>query len=396
MRKFLFIMLFLFLPFYVYAEELDEIKSKNAILINMNDNSILYEKNSEEEVLIASMTKIMTAIVAIENINDLDEKLVLPNNIFKDLANDLSVAKFKENETVTYRDLLYGALLPSGADATHALAVFISGNEENFVKLMNAKAKELNLTHTSFSNTVGIETTDNKNYSSVKDVSVILRYALKNKTFKTIFTSSSYKTSDNLLEFKSTKSKVLEKYDIDLSMIIGSKTGFTSRAGLCLSSIASYNNINYLLVTAGAEYETSKINHFIDANKIYSFFYNNYEYKTIVKKNDVVYKIKTKYNEDVNLKLNKDITLYLNKKIKKQDLEYEYKGKKILENNVKKNDYIGKYYIRYKGKILCEEKVYSPLTVRFKLKKYQIKFIFLLLILFSYIILKNKLKKIEK
>ena len=330
----------LFIPIIkVNATELNEIKSNNVILYNLNDDSILYEKNSEDKVLIASMTKIMTAIVSIEHIDNLDEKLILTNDIFSSLTNDLSFAGFKPNEEITYRDLLYGALLPSGADATHSLAIFISGSEEEFVKLMNEKAKEIGMINTNFTNTIGIEDNNNMHYSTVKDVALLLKYSLKNKEFKKIFTTEKYTTSDNLLNFKSTKLKMSEKNGIDLSFIKGSKTGYTSKAGLCLASIANYNNVNYLLVTAGADYKTNKINHFLDAKNIYEYYFTNYGYKKILKKDQVLKKIKTKYKEDVNIIQNKNIELYLKNDIKNKIQNAEEKKEKyiMLRNSIKED-----------------------------------------------------------
>ena len=370
----------LFIPIIkVNATELNEIKSNNVILYNLNDDSILYEKNSEDKVLIASMTKIMTAIVSIEHIDNLDEKLILTNDIFSSLTNDLSFAGFKPNEEITYRDLLYGALLPSGADATHSLAIFISGSEEEFVKLMNEKAKEIGMINTNFTNTIGIEDNNNMHYSTVKDVALLLKYSLKNKEFKKIFTTEKYTTSDNLLNFKSTKLKMSEKNGIDLSFIKGSKTGYTSKAGLCLASIANYNNVNYLLVTAGADYKTNKINHFLDAKNIYEYYFTNYGYKKILKKDQVLKKIKTKYKEDVNIIQNKNIELYLKNDIKNKDLTYKYKGIKNLQKGIKKGDVIGKYIVSYKENILYQEKVLSPVTVKFRLTNNQ-KILILMLI----------------
>lgn len=383
----------LFLPNIIFAEEVPEISSKNAIMINLNDNSVIYEKNSNEKTLIASMTKIMTSIVAIENIDNLEEKVILTEDIFNNLDKDLSMAGFKANEEVTYNDLLYGALLPSGGDATHALAVFISGSEENFVSLMNKKASELNLKNTHFTNTVGIESKDNMHYSTVEDVSNILKYALNNKTFKKIFKSNIYKTSDGVLVFKSTKKSIEKKYEKDFSFILGSKTGYTSKAGLCLASIASKNKVNYLLVTAGADKQDGFINHFLDAEKLYNYFFENYSYKTIVKKNKLIKKIKTKYQEEVLLKSKKEVRKYIKNDISINDLEYKYIGKEVLNKSIKKNDEIGRFDVYLKDVKLYSEKVYSPITVKFKLTKSQeILLSVLILIILSIYICKKYLR----
>ena len=188
----LFISLFLLTS--VQALELD-IHSTNAILYNTNDDKVLYEKNENERVQIASLTKIMTAIVTLDKIDNLDEKVTLVSEDLKGLLEEnLVTAGFKVGQTVSYRDLLYGLLLPSGADAAKALARSIGGTEDNFVKLMNEKAKKLNLKETHFTNPIGLD--DENNYSTVKDVSLMFEYALKNDDFKKIVTSSSYTTSD--------------------------------------------------------------------------------------------------------------------------------------------------------------------------------------------------------
>ena len=110
-----------------------EIQSKNAILYNLNEDTVLFSKEPDEKLPIASLTKIMTAIVAIENISNLDEVVSIPSVALEGLAEkNAMVVGFKANERVTYRDLLYGILLPSGADATNTIAFYLAGNEENY------------------------------------------------------------------------------------------------------------------------------------------------------------------------------------------------------------------------------------------------------------------------
>ena len=131
--------IFIFILFTVHASALElDISSKSAILYNLDNGEVLYEKDADEKASIASLTKIMTALVSIENIKDLDSQVVLNADDFKGLAEANAVtAGFTKGEVVTYRDLLYGLLLPSGADAAKALARNIAGSEENFIKMMN-------------------------------------------------------------------------------------------------------------------------------------------------------------------------------------------------------------------------------------------------------------------
>ena len=216
--KYLLILFIILIPIKVNALE---INSKNAILYNMNDDEILFEKDSEKEVPIASLTKIMTSIIAIENIDDINETVTIPEEGLEGLVGaNASVAGFKLNEKVTYKDLLYGSLLPSGADATQTLAYYVAGGIDGYVKLMNEKASELNLKHTHFSDVTGLD--DVNNYSSVKDIATLLKYALKNDTFKEIFTATSYTTSNKRLKLESTLLYYTNTYKLDNKYIYGS------------------------------------------------------------------------------------------------------------------------------------------------------------------------------
>ena len=136
MEKNLIIKIIFFLLLFVeiiYAKEID-LKSEKYILYNLNDNEILFENESHEETHVASLTKIMTAIVAIENIDDFNEKIVITYDMLKNIEWDVAVVGFEVGEILTYNDLLYGTILSSGADAVNALAISISGSEEKFVE----------------------------------------------------------------------------------------------------------------------------------------------------------------------------------------------------------------------------------------------------------------------
>ncbi|WP_427110536.1 D-alanyl-D-alanine carboxypeptidase family protein [Lysinibacillus xylanilyticus] len=231
--------------------------SSNAILVNLDTNKILLDKGSDEIIYPASLTKIMTVLVAIENISNLQEKILLPKSIFKNLYEEnASVAGFLPNEEVTAEDLLYGSMLPSGADASIGLADYIAGSERKFVKLMNEKAKQLGMKNTHFRNATGLHHSDH--YTSVKDISILLQYALTNNTFRDIYTAERYSIkSTNLhpegMTLTSRMFKNLYTNENTRGEIIGGKTGYTEQAGLCLASLATINGEDYILVTVGAK-----------------------------------------------------------------------------------------------------------------------------------------------
>jgi D-alanyl-D-alanine carboxypeptidase len=248
--------------------------SKNAILVRLEDQKTLLEKNSDTIIYPASMTKIMTAIVAIENLKDLNNSILLSSDLFPSLYDeDASMAGFLPEESVSAIDLLYGVLLPSGAECCLGLANYISGTEDAFVNLMNKKAATLGMKNTHFTNTTGLN--DPEHYTTAKDLSLLLEYALQNDTFREIFTSPKHATSStnlhpNGITVYSTLFKNIVHQDFNGGSILGGKTGYTSKAGLCLASLAQKNGKEYILVTAGADgsHDTEQYN-ISDALQIY-------------------------------------------------------------------------------------------------------------------------------
>lgn len=369
-----------------YAKEL-EIYSEYAILYNLDDDIILYEKNSDNQISVASLTKIMTCIVAIENIDNLDNKVTLTNQVFYGLAEaHAAVAGFRIGEQVTYRDLIMGALLPSGADATRALALNIAGSEDEFVKLMNQKVQQLNLKNTNFENTTGLESPNH--YSSVKDISIILKYALQNDTFKKMYTTREYTTTNNLT-FYSTLKKVSNNYSIDVSNILGTKTGYTDEAGLCMSSIANYNGVNYLLVTAGADYRGNTPRQLLDAVNIYNFFATNYSYKNLINVNDKITTVDLKYssNKKYDIISPVSITKFLENSFDLNNIEYSYNGLNELSYKNKIGDKIGIVNILYDGNVINTLDIYLTSSIDFNLLVFLIQSKLIYLIIFSLLFL---------
>ncbi len=253
----------------------DRLSSPYAILIRLKDHTVLMQKNSEEKIYPASLTKIMTAIVAIENLSDLQEKIKLSNSIFQDLyKSNAAMAGFQADEQVRAMDLLYGVILPSGAECCIALAEQVAGSEQNFVQIMNLKAADLGMDNTHFENATGLHSENH--YTTVKDLAVLLSYALQNNTFRKIFTSSRHSTQPTNkhpdgITFYSTMFEKLDDPRVTGGKILGGKTGYTDEAGLCLASLAQAGNQEYILVTASAKsnHESEQYN-ITDALAVYN------------------------------------------------------------------------------------------------------------------------------
>ena len=232
------------------------ISSPNAVLMRAADGSVLFEKSSDARIYPASMTKIMTAVVALENLSDLGESIILHENIFPALYQaNASIAGFMEGEYVNAIDLLYGLMLPSGAECAIGLARHAAGDERAFVDLMNEKAYELGMTDTHFTNTTGLHDADH--YSTARDIGVLLQYAIGNDTFYEIFTSVRHTTPPTNkheagVTCYSTLFANISSAGFEGGSILGGKTGYTENAGQCLASLAEKCGERFILITCGA------------------------------------------------------------------------------------------------------------------------------------------------
>ncbi|NLC48185.1 MAG: D-alanyl-D-alanine carboxypeptidase [Tenericutes bacterium] len=390
----IFILFFLFTS-SIFGSELS-LNSDKYILYNMNDDKVLLEEKSHEKSYIASLTKMMSVLVSIENIESYDKKILLTNEMFSDIEWDVSIAGFKVGDYVTYNDLLYGAMLPSGADAVNSLAISISGNLNKFVKLMNEKAKELNMKDTNFANVTGLF--DKNNYSTAYDISLLLKYALKNEKFKEVFSAKKY-TSTNNIRMSSTLIYYNNKINENISYITGSKTGYIDEGGYSLASTATINNVDYLLVTLNAPGKTSS-EHVKDAVNTYQFYSKNYSYQNIVDKEDVVVTLNTKYAKEktIDIYSNETIDYYLKNNFDKDKIIYEYNGINELSYFDKIGKSLGTITIKYEDEVLKTfDLVYSS-TLTFSLFNFLwinklFVLIVIMLIMITIILSKKKKKK---
>lgn len=246
--------------------------SNSSILIEMNSGRIIYESNSNEKKLIASITKIMTAILVIENAN-IKETIKVGDEILKMYGTNIYI---QQEELITIEDLLYGLILRSGNDAAIALATYIGGTEEKFVDMMNQKARELGMEQTQFKNSHGLDDYT-ENYSSAKDMAILSTYAYKNNTYKKIAGTQKYTTKTSSKSYLwYNRNKLLSQYEF----CTGGKNGYTPRAGRTLVTTAEKNNMSLTAVTLNIndEYEYHK--------KLYQQAFNRYKMYKIIDKNN--------------------------------------------------------------------------------------------------------------
>lgn len=337
MKKVVFLLFIFLLPLNVEA-----ISASSAIVMDLNSDRIYYENNINEERLIASITKIMTCIVTIENA-DINKEVTVGDEVLKAYGSAIYI---EIGEKLTLKDLLYGLMLRSGNDAAVVIAKNVAGSMENFAYLMNEAASNIGMKHTKFYNAHGLEENNGVgNTSTAYDMALLTKYAMQNKTFREIFGTKKriVKSSTKTYSWTS-KNKLIHRYDY----ITGGKTGFTEKARRTLVTTAAKDNIELVVVTLNDP------NDFQDHITLYNSVFDKYEaYKVLSKDN---FKIKKdKYFQDYELYIKNDVYIPVTEKEKK-NLSINYvltKNKNVLDGEV-----VGKAEIKLKDKVIRKENIY--------------------------------------
>lgn len=402
MVKKLSIILIIFLIILTFNVKAENFKtySDNIIVYNIEENKIMYGKNINEKASIASLTKVMSALVIIEKEKDLTKEIDFQKVDFNFLKEeDLSSSSLDLDKTYTYKDFLYSFILESSADCGYALVLDTSSSVKEFVSLMNKKAKELGMKNTKFSNPIGLD--DVNNYSTMEDMLILMKYSLKNETLKEIMSTFSYKTSNNDY-IKHTLLGYMNKFDIEMPYLKGGKTGYNDDPGYALMSYAKKNNSSYIIVSTNASYDMNNPKHLKDAKKLYEYYFNNYGYQKLIEKNTVVLTLKTKYlkEDEIKVRLSNDIVYFTRNNYQKEDVTTKYKGIKEVSIKNKKGDKLGTLKVYYKDvlvdtvDITLEQNVhFSPLKFLKDNKYIVISSICYLVIILATIIIVVRIKK---
>ena len=398
MKKVFFLILLLMLPIWVNALVYPSLHYKSAVIYDITDQKILYELKSNEKRSIASLTKIVTTITALESIEDLQNEVTITNSMLSKVRWDASIADLKAGETYTYEDLLYSSILPSGADATISLAISTSGSVDKFIEEMNHLTDRIGMENSNFVNVHGLD--QQGHYSTAEDIQKLLLYCLKNPKFKEIYTTKEYTLSTGKV-VKSTVKKSGDKLGKDTSRILGSKTGFTLGAGLCMSAIINSDNHEILIITLGAPPNTGNTYHLLDTLELISFIDKSYNIETISSKDTIIKSIPVSLSktESYDIKTSNDITKFLPADYNKTLIKVAYTGKESLSYKDKINTKIGTITYTYNQEIISTEEVILNIEIKpdyikilLKYKYYILGFILIIIILIP----KKKKRRILK
>ena len=344
MKKILFVVSLLILPLNVFS-----ISASSMVVMDTDNLRVLSGYNQNDSRLIASITKIMTAIVAIENAN-IEDTVKVTDKVKESFGSGIYI---KVGEEIKLKDLLYGLMLRSGNDAALMIAEYVGGGVDNFVYMMNEYANNLKMTNTVFINPHGLEDKfGNGNKSSSYDMALLTSYAIKNPTFRSIFKTKKYKCETSMMTYVWHNKNKLLKYDF----VTGGKTGFTKKARRTLVTTGSKNNINVVVVTLNDPDD------FSDHITLYKKVFSEYKSFNILDKDRFKIK-KEKYYKKYKLYIKNDYNMTLKKSERKDVL---IKIELIKYKHFNNEDIVGYANIYLKDNLYHKEPIY--------IKKYVDKF----------------------
>ena len=338
----IFMLIFILHTSMCYAlTEQPEISADAAILIDSSSEKVLYSKNENQKMYPASTTKILTAILTIENCN-LNDVVTVPYEAISSITSGYSVAALQTGEQLTVEQLLQVMLVHSANDAANVLAFHVSGSIENFAELMNNKVSELGLTNTHFTNPSGMH--DENHYTTAHDLAIIMKYCMKNDTFRslsslkycTIPATNKYdvrvfNTTNELLIYdnRDVSSNYYYKY------AIAGKTGYTTQAKNCLVSVAKKENLELICVVLSAGIYPNNVSaKFVDTKSIFDYGYNNYTIKKLREKDAIATQIEigngTKEMRNLDLLISDDLSAL----VTQDEFDTEFEPQIELQDNL--------------------------------------------------------------
>lgn len=323
----------------------------------------LYEKNAEEKRYPASTTKIMTALIVLENVDDLEQKVTVTQEDFNGVEADSSKAGFVVGEEVSIMDLLYGLLLPSGNEAANTLARVVSGDVPTFVEKMNARATDLGCTGTHFANPNGLH--DDNHYTTAHDLFRITQEAMKNETFCDIVSTAQknlapsnkaaeHPNGKNLYLLTTNQLILSRNSPYYYAYATGVKTGHTSQAGYCLVASAEKKGSELISVMLGCEKPQGSAQPltYDETKKLFDWAYENYQSKTLISQGTEIQEVPIRLSTEANklmLVAGSDLTATVPKDLTAADFEQSITVKEDLVAPVTKGDKLGTLSLSLNG-----------------------------------------------
>ena len=323
-------------------------KSPHAILLDIKTGAVIYEKNSDEKVYPAGLTKIMTAVLVLENCN-IEQLMTAGETALSNVRAGDSKIGIINGERLSVRQLLYTMLLASASDAANVLAEQTSGSIEKFVALMNERAKELGMENTNFTNPTGEH--DERHYTTARDMAKLARHAMSIGEFCEIVKSESYNipateksdTARKITNRNHFVSKLLRN-DYYYKYATGIATGYTQEAKSCIAASAQNKGMNLLALIFEAETEDNVAQSFTDCKNMFDFVFGNFTSQSVAKQNDIVAQtqiINTRREKKLILRAETALDVIVDKIGAKAEITYKDTLPQKVSAPVKENQKIG-------------------------------------------------------
>ncbi len=322
--------------------------SPHVLLVDMKTGMVLYSKNASEKVYPSTLTNIMTALLVLENCN-LEELVTASETALSNVPSGDNKLGIVKGENLSVRQLLYAILLSSSSDATNLLAEKTSGSIDEFVKLMNTRAKELGMVNTNFTNPTG--THDERHYTTAEDMAVLVRTAMENETFREIVKCQSYSipaTEQNPTARKVVNRNhfvsILLRNDYYYKYATGIKTGYSAEAKSCIAASAEKNGISLLALVFEADTVDNVAQSFADCKTLFDFVFDNYVSQSVVDKGEIIAQTgveNTRRDNKLILKSEKDISIIRHKDSPESQITFKDYLKKSVSAPIKKEQVIG-------------------------------------------------------
>ncbi len=345
--------------------------SESAILIDAKSGTILAQKDADKKMYPASLTKIMTAIIAIE-MGKLTDVITVDDDTPHEIEG--SHIALEPGEILTLKDLLYALMLPSANDAASAIAKYYGKSSDGFVKIMNQKAKELGAFNTHFENPHGLHSENH--YTTAADLALITKYAMENETFRKIVATTKY-------EIQTTNKKDEPRYFTTLNKLLyntnnnqiyvdgayispyyeyatGAKTGYTPEAGYCLAATAKKDGTELIAITM----KGISLEMYQDAHNLFNYGFGEYENTTLISKNTFVKNIKIANGDskEISVITENELTALIEK-----SSSGDIKSNVIMNDitlPIEKNDVVGKIEYTLNNEVIGTVNLISPISVK--------------------------------
>lgn len=361
-----------------FAPDFD-VYSEAAYLVNIDTGDVLYQKNADQKMTPASLTKIMTAVIVLEQFKD-DIPALSTTYIsggyecFDELyMQGASNADIRNGEKLSYKDLLYALMLRSACEGANILAFNIAGSLQGFADMMNLKAQQLGMTNTHFSNAHGLFWQDN--YSTAHDLAILTQYAMTLPMFTEISCAASYELEETAYHDKRTiyhtNSMMMKGSEYYYEYAKGIKTGTLDESGRCLASTAYKDGYRYLLVTLNApQYDENglpEMYNMIDHKNIYEWAFNSFDYTTLIAGTEEIAEVPVEYGDGVDyviVRPEEEYSRVWNSRVPADSIHRVIDLKQNVIAPVKKGDILGTMELQYGGETMAVINLVATTDVR--------------------------------